>query len=86
MELVGGADDGEPVYPFYGLQISHLVELFDEPPEVSWDAMHNELSVEGLIDGDQAWITFSREPFADAEPEDVLDPEGNLRKKNPPQE
>ena len=48
--------------------------------------MHNELSVEGLIDGDQAWITFSREPFADAEPEDVLDPEGNLRKKNPPQE
>jgi hypothetical protein len=84
VELVGGADDGESVYPFYSLHVSHLIEIFDEPPELRWDTMNNEFSVEGRIDGDDVWVTFSREPFDDEEPEDVLDPEGGIRKKKKP--
>ena len=74
------------MYPFYSLHISHLIEIFDEPPELRWDTMNNEFSVEGRIDGDDVWVTFSREPFDDEEPEDVLDPEGGIRKKKPPTE
>jgi hypothetical protein len=86
VELIGGADDGEPVYPFYSLNISHLIEVFDAPPEMIWDTMSNEFSLEGKIDGDDAWITLSREPFDDEEPRDILDPKGGIRKKNPPKE
>jgi len=86
VELVGGPDDGESVYPFYSLDVSHLVEVFDEPPAMRWDNMNNEFSVEGKIDGDEAWITFCKEPFDDEEPEDVLDPKGGMRKKRPPME
>lgn len=84
VEIVGGADDGEPVYPFYSLHVSHLIEIFDDVPEMKWDTMNNEFSVEGQIHGDDAWITFSKEPFDDEEPEDVLDPDGGIRKKKPP--
>ena len=86
VEVVGGVDDGQSIYPFYSLQMSVLVELFDEPPEIFWDTMSNELSVEGQIDGEDAWITFSSEPFVDDEPEDVLDLNGGIRKKKPPME
>jgi len=86
VELVGGADDGEAVYPFFSLHLSNLMEIFDELPEMSWDGMNNEFSVEGKIDGDDAWITISREPFDDEEPEDVFDPKGGIRKKKPPTE
>jgi hypothetical protein len=86
VELVGGADDGEPVYPFYSLDVSHLIEIFDELPEMLWETMSNEFSVEGKIAGDDAWIIFSREPFDDDEPQDVLDPKGGIRKKKPPKE
>lgn len=86
VEIVGGADDGESVYPLYSLQMSILIESFDELPEMLWDTMNNELSVEGKIDGDEAWITFSKEPFDDDEPQDVIDPNGGIRKKKPPNE
>jgi len=86
VELVGGADDGEPVYPFYSLNVSHLIEVFNERPEMNWDTMSNEFSLEGKIDGDDAWIILSREPFDDEEPRDVFDPKGGIRKKNPPRE
>ena len=84
VELVGGADDGEAVYPFYSLHISNLIEIFDEPPELRWDTMNNEFAVEGRIDGDDVWVTLSRHPFDDEEPEDVLDPKGGIRKKKKP--
>ena len=86
VELVGGADDGESVYPFYSLHVSHLIGIFDEPPDLRWDTMSNEFSAEGRIDGDDVWVTLSREPFEDEEPEDVLDPDGGIRKKKPPPE
>ena len=86
IELVGGADDGESVYPFYSVHVSHLIEIFDELPEMHWDTMNNHFSVEGKIDGEDAWITFSREPFDDEEPENILDPKGGIRKKKPPVE
>ena len=86
VELVGGADDGESVYSFFSLHLSHLIEIFDELPEMLWNTMTNEFSLEGKIDGEDAWITLSREPFDDEEPEEVLDPKGGIRKKKPPKE
>ena len=86
VEMVGGADDGEPVYPFFFLHISPLIEVFDDLPEMAWDTMSNELSLEGKIDGEDAWINLSREPFEDEEPRDVFDRKGGIRKKNPPKE
>lgn len=84
IELVGGAEDGGAVYPFFFLHLSNLIERFDELPEMFWDTMNDEFSLEGKIDGDHAWITVSREPFDDEEPQDVLDPKGGIRKKKPP--
>jgi len=82
LEMVGGADDGEAVYPFYTLEVSSFVEIFDGPPTTHWDGMANELSMESKIDGDDAWIIFKREPFDDDEPQDVVDPDGGIREKN----
>jgi hypothetical protein len=86
VELVGGADDGESVYPFFSLHLSHLIEIFDRLPEMLWSTMGNEFSLEGKINGEDAWITFSRDPFDDEEPQDVLDPNGGIRRKTPPKE
>jgi hypothetical protein len=87
VEVVGGAEDGETVYPFFSLNISHLIEVFDELPALLWNTMSNEFSLEGKIDGEDVWITMSREPFDDEEPQDVLDPKGGIiRKKKPPME
>lgn len=84
LERVGGANDGESIFPFYSLDISELIEVFDEFPAMHWNSMHDEFSVEGKIDGDDAWITFSRDPFDDEEPEDVIDRKGGIRKKKLP--
>jgi hypothetical protein len=86
VELVGGADDGEAVYSFFSLNVSHLIEIFDQLPEMLWNIMSDEFSLEGKINGEDAWITFSRKPFDDEEPQDVLDPNGGIRKKKPPME
>ena len=63
LEVVGGANDGETVYPFYSLDVSHLVEVFDEVPAMHWNTMHDEFSLEGKIDGEDAWVTFSIGPL-----------------------
>lgn len=86
LEIVGGADDGDSVYPFYSLHIASLIEVFDEVPEMLWSTMNGEFSLEGKIDGDDARTTFSSEPFEDEEPRDVLDPKGGIRPKKPPEE
>ena len=83
LELAGGANDGESVYPFFALHVSDLSEIFDEPPELFWDTMNDEFSVQGKIDGDDAWITIFRNPFEDDEPDDIVDPNGAIRKKKP---
>jgi hypothetical protein len=84
VELFRGADDGDSVYHFYSVHISRLIEIFDELPEILWNMMNNEFSVEGRIDGDDAWITFSKNPFDDEESQDVLDLNGTIRRKRPP--
>jgi len=86
LEVVGGADDGESVYNFYSLQATHLIKIFDGVPEMLWTTMHGEFSVEGKIDGEDAWITLHEAPFEDEEPRDVLDPNGGIRPKQPPVE
>ena len=86
LEVVGGADDGESVYPFYSLDVAHLIEVFDAVPEMLWATMGGEFSLEGKIGGDDAWVTFFDAPFEDEEVEDVLDPNGGIRKKKPPED
>lgn len=86
LEVVGGADDGDSVYPFYSLHIASLIEVFDEVPEVLWSTMNGELSLEGKIDGEDAWITFHERPFEDQTPRDVVDPWGGTRPKLPPKQ
>ena len=82
LEVVGGADDGEAVYPFYSLEVSAFGEVFDEPPSTLWNGMTNELSMEGRIGGDNAWIIFRREPFDDDQPQDVVEPDGGVRERH----
>ncbi|HEX4131687.1 MAG TPA: hypothetical protein VHZ24_16745 [Pirellulales bacterium] len=86
LEVVGGADDGESVYPFYSLHVANLIEVFDAVPQMLWTTIDGQFSLEGKIDGDDAWITFHQAPFEDEEPRDVLDPKGGIRPKQPPEE
>ena len=83
LEVVGGADDGESVYPSYSLHLEHLIEVFDGAPEILWSTMNGELSLEGKIDGEEAWIMLYDRPFDDEKPDDVLDPKGGIRPKRP---
>ncbi len=62
-EIVGGAEDGEEVFPFFSMHLAALAQIFDALPEMSWDTMHDELHVEGEIDGEDAWITIRKFPF-----------------------
>lgn len=86
LEVVGGADDGESVYPFYAIHVANLIEVFDAVPQIMWSTMNGEFSLEGKIGGDDAWITFNEAPFEDEEPRDVLDPKGGIRPKQPPEQ
>lgn len=81
VELVGGAQDGETVFPTYWLDISQVIEVFDAPPQVHWNTLDNEICIEGLIAGEEAWIIFARDPFDDDDPRDILDPKGRVRRK-----
>jgi hypothetical protein len=85
-EVVGGADDGESVFPFFSLHVTHLIEIFDAMPEMQWNTMNGELSLEGKIGGSDAWVTLQQAPFEDEEPTDVIDPDGGTRRKKPTQE
>jgi len=79
LEMVGGANDGEEVYPSYSLDVSSFSVVFDELPVTIWDGMANELSMEGNIDGNDAWIIIRRDPFDDDEPNDIVEPGGGIR-------
>ena len=83
LEVVGGADDGEVIFPNFSLHIAHLIEVFDGVPEILWSTMNGEISLDGKIDGEEAWIMLYDRPFDDEEPGDVLDPEGGIRPKRP---
>ncbi len=48
--------------------------------------MNDEFSLEGKIDGDDAWITFSSGPFGDEDPDDVFGHTLGIRNKEPPKE
>jgi hypothetical protein len=82
-EIVGGAEDGEEVYPLFAVHLAELANAFDKPPETTWDTMHDELHVEGEIQGEDVWITFQKSPFRDDdEPQWVIE-RGSLRRRKP---
>ena len=62
-EVAGGAEDGNQVFPFFSVHLAELSKAFDSAPEMSWDTMHDDLHVEGEIDGEDAWITIQKFPF-----------------------
>ena len=66
-EIVGGAEDGDEVFPFFSLHLAMLASVFDRLPEMSWGTLHDELHVEGSIDGDDAWITVRKFPLQEQE-------------------
>ena len=49
---------------------------------MSWDTMHDELHVEGEIDGEDAWITIQKFPFEeeDDRPHWVIE-RGTIRRR-----
>jgi hypothetical protein len=65
LELVGGENDGDEVFPFFNVELSALMDEFDERPEVTWNTMHDELWVDGQIGGTAAFVIFRRNPFSD---------------------
>lgn len=85
LEVVGGADDGETVFPFFSLHVAKLIEVFDDVPDMLWTTMDGEFSLEGKIDGHDAWVTIHEAPFEDDIPLDILDPNGGIRPKLPPE-
>ena len=91
VEMVGGSEDGTEAYPFFSVHLSGLMELFDQPPEVLWTTMHDELHVDGLhvegkIDGQDAWVTFQKAPFDDAKAASEVVDGGMVRPKRRPGE
>ena len=84
LQIGRGADNGTSSGPVYSHDISHLIELFDEPPEMLWDRASNELSVHGQIDWENAWITFFQRPFDVDRPQNILNLDGGVRKWKPP--
>lgn len=81
VEVVGGAADGGAVFPAYWLNLSQVIGAFDAMPAVEWNTLDNEVCCEGRIGGEEAWVIFSREPFEDETPRQVLDRHGQLRKR-----
>ena len=81
IELVGGEHDGEDVYPFLTIDLSELSEEFDETPEMTWHTMHDELWVNGKIDGENAFVIFRRTPFSDVAPTSHVFDGNKLREK-----
>ena len=81
IEMVGGRDDGEEVFPFFRLEISELAKLFDEPPDISWSARGQSVWFEGKIDGETAWMEVRATPFDNEDPRFVVYPDGSVREK-----
>jgi len=81
-EMVGGAEDGEEVYAPFSVHLAELAKAFDVLSEMSWNTMHDELHLEGEIDGEDVWITLQKFPFEDDEKPRWLIEEGVLRRRN----
>jgi len=80
-EIVGGAEDGEEVFPFFSMHLAALAQAFDALPEMSWDTMHDDLHVEGEIDGEDAWITIQKFPFEEEDRPRWVIEGGTIRKR-----
>jgi len=80
-EIVGGAEDGEEVFPFFSTHLAALAQAFDALPEMSWDTMHDDLHVEGEIDGEDAWITIQKFPFEEEDRPRWVIEGGTIRKR-----
>jgi hypothetical protein len=81
LELVGGEHDGDEVFAFFTVNLTALMDEFDELPEVMWNTMHDELWVDGQIDGAAAFVIFRRNPFSDAGPASQVMDGNTVRKK-----
>ncbi len=81
-EIVGGAEDGEEVFAYFSIHLAAVAQAFDALPEMSWDTMHDELHVEGEIDGEDAWITVQKFPLTDDEKPRWVIEGGALRRRN----
>ncbi len=77
VELVGGAVDGEIVYPLFSLDLLGLSSCFDEVTDFRWHA-HDlspqasdgpHLTVEGVYQGHSVWLRVLSEPPEDEEPD-----------------
>lgn len=70
VEMVGGDRDGEHLLPgLHAVRLSEIVELFDEPPDLSWflcSAEITEVSIEGHVQGHDVWLHIMEEPPEDA--------------------
>ena len=84
LELVGGEHDGDEVFAFFTVDLTALMNEFDELPEVMWNTMHDELWVDGQIDGADAFVIFRRNPFSDAGPASQVTDGNTIRKKREP--
>ena len=80
-EIVGGAEDGEAVFPFFSMHLAALAQAFDALPEMSWDTMYDELHVEGEIDGEDAWITIRKFPFEEEDRPRWVIEGGSIRRR-----
>ena len=84
LELVGGEHDGDEVFAFFSVNLTALMDAFDELPEVTWNTMHDELWLEGHIDGADAFVILRRNPFSDAGPASEVMDGNTIRKKREP--
>jgi hypothetical protein len=81
IEMVGGRDDGESIFPSFHLDVGDLAGVFDEPPQISWSTREQTVSLEGKIAGKDAWIEVQSEPFNDEGPRYNLYSDGSLGEK-----
>jgi hypothetical protein len=76
VQLVGGAVDGEIVYPLFSLDLQGLSSCFDEVVDFRWQAQdfgpHDlegpHVSVEGVYRGRNVYLRVLSEPPEDEEP------------------
>lgn len=71
-ELVGGRNDGEEVTSGHrSVDLSEILEGFDEPPHVEWCHYTDqipEVSIEGKVEGHDLWLHILEEAPEDVEP------------------
>ena len=84
LELVGGENDGDEFFPYFNVELSGLMDEFDEHPEVTWNTVHDELCVDGQIGGAAAFVIFRRNPFSNVgSTSQVLDGSAIREKRDP---